>query len=193
MATITPIAGSDTRYWWIFLLRALLFLVAGFLTLRYPLESYLTLGVLFGVTMLLTGVVEVVFALSRRKSKGWGWRLFSGIVDLVLGVLLVLNIGLTMTVLPIFVGVWFLFRGVTLLSLSGVMKESRSRPWLIAGGVLMILVSIVMVIFPVIGAIAIITWTAVGFVMAGIFNIVLAMQLKGLNKDEKKGFELAKS
>ena len=111
MATITPIAGSDVRYWWIFLLRALLFLIAGFLTVRYPIESYLALSIFFGVTMLLTGIIELVYAISHRKEKGWGWRLFAAIVDLILGVILVMNLGLTMAILPFFVGFWFLFRG----------------------------------------------------------------------------------
>lgn len=180
MSTITPVPDSSSvRYWWVFLLRGLLFLVVGFLTFRYPLESYLALSVIFGATMFVTGVIELVYALSSRGIKGWGWRLFAGIVDLVLGIILILNIGISMAVLPFFVGFWFLFRGITLLSFSGVVKSAGTTPWLIAGGILLILFAILILINPAFGAITIVTWTGVAFIAGGIFSIVLAFQLKG--------------
>ncbi|HTE26921.1 HdeD family acid-resistance protein [Flavitalea sp.] len=187
MPTITPVVGSGVRYWWVFLLRALLFLIAGFLTFRYPIESYLTLSILMGVTMLLTGIIEMVYALSNRKTNGWGLRLFAAIVDLILGIILVMNIGLSMAVLPFFVGLWFLFRGITLLSFSGIARDTASMAWMIAGGILLISVALLIMIQPVIGALTIITWTAIGFFAAGIFNIVLAFQLKGADKILIKG------
>ncbi len=195
MATITPVAGSSVRYWWIFLLRALLFLLAAFLTFRYPVESYLTLSILFGVTMLLTGIIELIYALSNRKTKGWGWRLFAAIVDLILGIILVMNIGLSMAVLPFFVGFWFLFRGITLLSFSGIGSGTGSKVWMIAGGILLLFVALLIMIHPVIGALTIISWTAIGFFAAGIFNIILAFQLKVPDNSlqEKGGATLAQS
>jgi uncharacterized membrane protein HdeD (DUF308 family) len=181
MATITPIAGSDVRYWWIFLLRALLFLIAGFLTVRYPIESYVALSIFFGVTMLLTGIIELVYAISHRKEKGWGWRLFAAIVDLILwrnprdesrahyGYITILR------------GLWFLFRGITLISFSGIVRDTGNTAWMIVGGILLIIVAALIMIHPAIGALTIITWTAIGFFAAGIFNIILAFQLKGVH------------
>jgi uncharacterized membrane protein HdeD (DUF308 family) len=190
MPTITPLASSDVRYWWIFLLRALLFFIAGFLTFRYPIESYLTLGIIFGVTMLLTGIIEFVYVLSNRKTNGWGWRLFAAIVDLILGIILVLNIGLSMAVLPFIVGFWFLFRGITLLSFSGIIRDTGSTAWMIIGSILLIFVALLIMINPVIGALTIITWTGIGFLAAGVFNIVLAFQLKGNSLGENRAVDL---
>src|SRR5882762_1465502 len=109
--TIVPVAGRSVRYWWIFLLRGLLFIIAGVITFRYPLESYVTLSIFFGVMMLFTGILELTFTLSTLKIKGWGWRLAASIIDLILGIILILNIGISMAVLPFFVSFWFLFRG----------------------------------------------------------------------------------
>src|SRR4051812_39915940 len=103
MATITPTSDGSVRYWWIFLLRGILFLIVGFLTFRYPIASYLTLSIFFGATMFVTGVIELIYALQHRKTKGWGWRLFAAIIDFVLGIILIINIGISMAVLPFMV------------------------------------------------------------------------------------------
>jgi len=152
MTTITPVSGSSSRYWWVFLLRGLLFLIVGVLTFRYPLASYLTLSIFFGATMFVTGVIELIYALQHRKTKGWGWRLFAAIVDLILGTILVLNIGISMAVLPFMVSFWFMFRGITMISFSGVVKDTGSTVWLITGGVLLILFALLIMINPALGA-----------------------------------------
>jgi uncharacterized membrane protein HdeD (DUF308 family) len=178
MAEIIPVPGSSIRYWWVFILRGLLFLIVGFLPIFYPLESYVTLSILFGVTILITGIIELIYALSDRKIKGWGWRLFAAIIDIVLGIILISNIRISLAVLPFFVGFWFFFRGITMLTLSRAIKNNRSTWWLITGGVLLIVFSFLIIINPVFGALTIIIWTAIGCITAGIFSIILAFRLK---------------
>ncbi|AEV98617.1 hypothetical protein A4D02_21270 [Niastella koreensis] len=176
--TIVPVAGRNVRYWWIFLLRGLLFIIAGVLTFRYPLESYVTLSIFFGVTMLFTGILELTFTLSTRKIKGWGWRLAASLIDLILGIILILDIGISMAVLPFLVSFWFLFRGITMLSFSGIVRNVGSTAWMITGGILLIFFAILIMINPVLGAVTIVTWTGLAFIVAGIFNIILTIQLK---------------
>jgi len=176
--TIFPVVGRNVRYWWIFLLRGLLFVIAGVFTFRYPFESYVTLSIFFGVTMLFTGILELIFTLSTPKINGWGWRLAGSLIDLILGIILILDIGISMAVLPFLVSFWFLFRGITLLSFSGVVRNGGSTAWMIIGGILLIFFAILIMINPVLGALTIVTWTGLAFIVAGIFNIILTIQLK---------------
>ena len=189
-STIVPVAGMNVRFWWIFLLRGLLFIIAGVITFRYPLESYVTLGIFFGVMMLFTGILELTFTLSTRKIKGWGWRLAASIFDLILGIVLILDIGISMAVLPFLVSFWFLFRGITMLSFSGVVRNAVSTAWMITGGILLIFFAILIMINPVLGALTIVTWTGLAFIIAGIFNIILSIQLKkAQHSSNKKGLD----
>ena len=189
-STIVPVAGMNVSYWWIFLLRGLLFIIAGVITFRYPLESYVTLSIFFGVMMLFTGILELTFTLSTRKIKGWGWRLAASIIDLILGIVLILDIGISMAVLPFLVSFWFLFRGITMLSFSGVVRNAVSTVWMITGGILLIFFAILIMINPVLGALTIVTWTGLAFIIAGIFNIILSIQLKkAQHSSNKKGID----
>ena len=182
MPTITPVPGSNVRYWWVFLVRGIIFLVVGFLTLRYPLESYLTLSILFGATMFITGLMEMVYTLSNRKTRAWGLRLFAAIIDLALGVILIVNIGITIAVLPFVIGFWFLFRGISMLSFSAVVGDTGSMIWLTAGGILLMFLALLILINPDFGVLTLITWTVIAFIAGGIFSIIQAFQLKGARK-----------
>ena len=161
-----------------FLLRGLLFILLGVYMFSAPFRSYVALSLLFGIIVLIAGVVELIHAFSNRHTRSWWWHLLVGIIDLVLGIVLVSNITVSMTVLPFVLGVWFLFRGVSLLTLSSAVRQSF---WVIAGGILTILFALLLMFNPAFGAITIVSWTAVAFIIAGIFNGLLAFRLKAAN------------
>lgn len=168
---------SSVKHWWVFLLRGVLFIVLGIYMIASPLVSYMALSFLFGVIILLTGVSELLYAYANRHHKGWGWRLFVGIIDLVLGVILVAHIGLSMSILPFVVGLLFLFRGFSLFSFAGLLGGSW---WLVFGGILCVLFALLILFNPAIGAITIVLWTAIAFIITGIFNCLLAFRLERL-------------
>lgn len=175
MATDLP---GNAKYWWIFLLCALLFILLGFYMISVPAVSYMALSLLFGTIILLTGIAEMAHAFSNRHSKRWGWRVFAGAIDLVFGLILVFNLRISMAVLPILMGLWFLIRGISLLSFASVVRHSS---WLIAGGILTVIFALLVMFFPAFGAMTIVLWTAMAFIIAGIFTGLLAFRLKDLN------------
>jgi uncharacterized membrane protein HdeD (DUF308 family) len=169
------IIKSNTQHWWMFLLRGLLFIILGIYMIGSPLRSYMALSFLFGIIILLAGVTELLYAYTNRHTGGWVWRLLLGIIDLVLGIILVTDISASMSVLPFVLGIWFLFKGFSLLGFAGILQ----RPfWVITGGVLMILFAMLVIVNPAIGAMTIVLWTAFAFIIAGIFNSLLAFRLK---------------
>src|SRR5690242_3297721 len=103
------IVKSNTIHWWIFLLRGLLFILLGIYMLSSPLRSYMALSFLFGLIIILAGIAELVHAFANRHVKSWIWHLLVGIIDLVLGFILVSHLAVTMSILPFIVGIWFLF------------------------------------------------------------------------------------
>ena len=168
---------NNIRNWWVFLLRGILFIALGIYMFMAPVASYITLSFFFGVIVLLAGVAELLYAYTNRHHKGWGWRLFSGIIDLVLGIILVSNLAVSMSVLPFVMAAWFFFRGFSLFSFAAVVSGSW---WLNLGGVLSVLFALLILFHPAIGAITIVLWTAFAFFITGIFNVLLAFRLKRL-------------
>lgn len=181
MASFAQQIKNDIKNWWLFTLIGVLLLIAGFYTLSNPLASYLGLAILFGGLILIHGVMELSFAIGNREHlQRWGWTLAAGILDIILGFILLLYPRLSMTVLPFIVGFYILLLGASLSSYAFQLKSLSVKGWgwVLAGGILTIIFGLSMIFNPVIGIATIVGWTAFAFIIAGIVNIVFSFQLK---------------
>lgn len=169
------------RYWWLLLLVGILLLLAGVGTFLFPVRSYLGLSMLFGWVILLAGAMEVVLATSSRHLiTGRGWMLAGGIIEIILGVILVLNIGLSASTLPIFLGFWLLMRAFATIGLGGDMRALQigGSGWTLVTGILLLLCSLWILIQPAVGTAAVIIWVGISLLFAGAGACSLALQLR---------------
>lgn len=183
---------NAVKHWYLSLIVGVLFLLFGFWILKTPLESYVTLALLFGVVFLVNGIFEIIFSISNRKEiDNWGWILAGGIIDLLFGIVLASNVGLSMAVLPFYVGFMLLFRSVAAIGYAFDLKGFGIRDWywLLLLGILGLLFSFIMIWNPVFGGMTIIIWTALAFITYGIFRIILAFKLRRLHTCGKKHFD----
>ncbi|MFT3750661.1 MAG: DUF308 domain-containing protein [Agriterribacter sp.] len=177
--------SASISYWWIFLLTGVLLVGVGIWVFLSPLAAYLSLSILFAAGMLITGCFEIAFAVSARKSlHGWSWTLAGGILDLIIGVYLLIYPSVSMSVLSLILGFWLLIRGGSAIGLAFEMKlyKAPDWSWLLVLGILIALFGIMVLAVPAFGVANIIVWTALSFIIAGIFRITLALRLKKLEK-----------
>ena len=140
-----------------------------------PATSFVALGFMFGLVIFVAGVAELFHAIREHGAGNRGWHLFLGIVDIILGIILMGNIVASMDILRIIVGIWFVLRGLSLLSFSGF----TGRAWeVVVGGVLIMLFGLLILFNPTFGDITIIIWSAIGFIITGIFNVVFAIRMR---------------
>ncbi len=172
------------KYWWVSLLAGILFVLAGIWVLRTPLESYLALSVLFSLVFFISGIFEIVYATANSNQlKGWGWTFTGGIIDILLGTILMTNPALSMAILPFFVGFAIMFRSFIAM---GVAFELRSFGignwgWLLALAIGGLLFSFILLNDPIFAGTTIVVWTALAFISIGLFRIFLAFKLKRLH------------
>lgn len=175
---------ASVQYWWLFLLTGILLTGIGIWIFVSPAAAYVTLSVLFAVSMLVTGIFESVFALTVRRSlRGWGWTFAGGILDMVIGIYLLSFPGISMLVLPFILGFWLLFKAFSAIGFSLDMRSHHEPYWgaLLFTGILIGFLGFMVLAVPAFGVLNIIVWTALSFVTAGIFRIILAFRLKKLS------------
>ena len=129
------------RHWWLLLAGGVLLFLTGLAVLAFPAQSYVGMAVLFGWLMLLTGVVEtVVAARNTHYVTGRGWMLAWGVVEIVLGLILVFNVALSSAMLPVVLGFWLLMRGFNTIGLGGDMRALGvpGAGWTIVCGILLL-------------------------------------------------------
>ncbi|MCD8031750.1 MAG: HdeD family acid-resistance protein [Bacteroides sp.] len=184
------------KHWWMSLLLGILYLIVAIFLIINPLSSYVALSLLFSITMLVTGVVEIVFALGNRKQiSSWGWYLAGGIIDLILGVYLLAYPWLSMEVIPFIIAFWLMFRGFSAAGYSLDLKRYGTREWgwYLAFGILAIICSIIILWQPLIGALYAVYMIAFTFLAIGMFRIMLAFELKGLYNRSKESDYVVKT
>ena len=108
--------GSPGFVW--SLISALLGIAAGVILLSMPVQGALTLTAVLIAFLLVEGLATVLFALEHRKGSSgrWSWVLTSGIVDLVLGLMLLAGLpGTAVWALGLLIGINMIFGGWSLV------------------------------------------------------------------------------
>jgi uncharacterized membrane protein HdeD (DUF308 family) len=169
------------KYWWLSLVLGVLFIIFGIWLLMNPLTSYAALSILFSAFMLISGMFEIAFAISNKDSiSSWGWYLAGGIIDLLIGLILIASPGLSMAVLPFILAFWLMFRGVSGIGNTLDLRNygARNWGWYLFLAILAILCSIAILWVPAAGALSFVFITAYAFMVFGIFRIVVGFELK---------------
>ena len=178
-----------TDKWWISLVLGILLIITGIWIFRTPLQSYVSLSVLFSTIIFITGLVEVSFSIINRNNiDGWGWHLMGGVVDIIIGTLLLMHPLLTMMIMPYYVAFWLLFRGATSIGVSIQLKNYQINTWwwLLISGIATILFSFLMLADPQFGGLTIVIFTSFAFISFGVYHIAFAISLKRFGKRVKK-------
>ncbi|WP_029901765.1 HdeD family acid-resistance protein [Prevotella sp. 10(H)] len=178
------------KYWWMSLLIGILALIMGVVSLVTPDTTLVALTVFFITMFFISGIIDIIYAVSNRKtSNNWGWALTGGIIDIVLGVLLVcMPLPVVTTMLVYFVGFWILFRSILSIGLSCELQQQgvKGWGWLLALSILGILFSIFYMLSPVLNGLFVVMLVSIAFMTYGIFRISYAFKIKSINDLLKK-------
>ncbi|SLY20899.1 heat resistance membrane protein HdeD-GI [Klebsiella pneumoniae] len=136
---------SLSQNWWLFVLRGVLALIFAALAFWMPQSALLAMTIMFGAFSLVNGAFNLFAAV--------GWLLFSGIVGILTGVVVLVAPWVATIVLASFlwasVGFWAIFTGVLEISAAvRLRREIKGEIWLALSGLLSIILgAIVLWIF----------------------------------------------
>jgi uncharacterized membrane protein HdeD (DUF308 family) len=167
------------RNWWALLLRGLIGVVLGALTLLMPAVSLASLVLLFAIYMIVDGVLGIVAAVrAARRQERWGWLILEGIFDIGAGIVALLWPGITVLVFVILVAAWAIVSGAS-MAIAAFRLDRRGARWLMAlAGVLSVIWGVLLAIRPISGALVLTLWIGAYALVFGITLIVLAFRLR---------------
>ena len=191
---LTAKAARTIKHWWLMIVAGILCIAAGICVFAFPVESYVTLSILFGVVMLLTGAGQLVIAsTSGNYLMMRGYFIVGGVLDVILGIFLCVYPGVTLVVLPFMMGLWLMYRSFILISIGGDMETFRisgSGSMMILG-ILILLLSVFVLVNPFsAGIMTVLIVAGVGLILLGITFCSLAVKLRDLNKELKKEYSV---
>lgn len=171
---------GKTKYWWALILVGLLMIPSGLWLWSQPALGYEMLALLLGWLLIVFGVVQVVVSGNvKQKVRGWGWWLAGGVIDILIGFILVGNLSFSETVLPFFFAVIFLYKGISYLTSAYYMFSTHRYWWVyLVNAVLLLILAFLFMAMPFVAAFSIVFLCAAAFIYWGVTLILFGCSLR---------------
>jgi uncharacterized membrane protein HdeD (DUF308 family) len=178
-ATATDLS-QVTGNWWAIALRAVAAILLGVIALALPVATLAALVTLFGVYAIVDGCFAVTAAVRGvRKHERWGWMLAEGIVGIVAGCIALFVPALGALALTWLVASWALATGVLEIAAAVKLRKVMTGEWLLLlAGVLSVVLAILVLAFPGVGALLLVSWVAAYAFAYGVVSLALAVRIK---------------
>jgi uncharacterized membrane protein HdeD (DUF308 family) len=170
-----------TKMRWALGVRGALSIALGILILVWPGISLVALTIVVGVYALANGLTEFVYAFTDEAKGRRGWFVFSGLVGIAFGVMLLAWPGISSLALLYLIGGYAI--GIGILAIGAAFElplEGRDAGLMILGGLVAILFGIVMFARPGAGALATLALIATFALVTGVSQLVVAIGGKQL-------------
>jgi uncharacterized membrane protein HdeD (DUF308 family) len=175
-----------SQNWWLITIKGLIFIFLGFYILRYPISGMLGLIIYGSICLFISGFILAIFAfLTRKTHAGWRWQLADGILDIILALILLLNIGLTAVTLPYVFAFYGIFTGIFWILQSGFFKRNYYKFWgvVLLAGLLSIAVGIFIFLRPFIAMLSLISFIGILFIVQGFFLTLFSLEISRAHKN----------
>lgn len=189
MTTFFQTITKSVKHWYIPLIIGIFLIAVGIYVFTVPLETYLTLSVLFSISFIIVGLLDIIFSIQNRQIlEGWGWYLVDGLLSLAAGIILIIYPGISITILPFVVGFTLLFLSFLLMGFSFEMKNLGITDWgySLVLSVLGVIFSFMLIVSPLVSGISLVTITGISLIFIGASSIALSIDLRKVKKMPEK-------
>lgn len=171
------------RNWWSIGMKGLLILLIGLLALFFPAMTLVTLVVYIGVVLIVSGLFLVLSSILNSSTPRWYIWLIEGLIDAILGVVLVAFPEKCAIVIFILLGLYALAMGLLqILAYFRLRNQIKGTFTLMIGGVLSFMFGIAMLINPLLGGVAIAVIFGAFATMYGILTIIHAVRFSRIQQ-----------
>jgi uncharacterized membrane protein HdeD (DUF308 family) len=172
---------SLAQSWWLYALRGIAAVIFGVLALASPGTTLLALVLVFAFYAIADGVLAVIVAFQMQNAVNRWVVLLEGLAGIVIGIVALVYPLLTAEALLLLIAFWAVFTGVMEIVAAIRLRREINNEWaLILTGFLSVILGLVLFVFPISGAVAVI-WT-IGFyaIFFGVLLVYLAFKVRGL-------------
>ncbi|MFF9143265.1 HdeD family acid-resistance protein [Streptomyces sp. NPDC014861] len=182
---LTMLAGAA---WQALLTAGIVALVLGVLVLVWPGVSLLAAGVLFGLYLLLSGVMQLVAAFGTHATTALRVMAFiSGALSILLGLFCFRGATQSILLLALWIGIGWLFRGITQTVAAASDPAMPARGWQVLLGVVSAVAGVVLIVSPLESVAVLTLLGGIWLIAVGAAEIVTALRLRSRAEDLPPG------
>ncbi|MEV7566587.1 HdeD family acid-resistance protein [Streptomyces tanashiensis] len=174
--------------WQALLVAGLVSLILGVLVLAWPKATLTVVGVLFGLYLLFSGVVQLVAAFGTHATTALRVMAFvSGALSILLGLFCFRGATQSILLLALWIGIGWLFRGIMQTVAAASDPAMPARGWQIFLGIVSALAGIVLIVSPLESAAVLTVLGGIWLLVVGATEIITAFMVRSRAKDLPPG------
>lgn len=189
---LTNKVGRAVQHWWLMMLAGILCIAVAAVVFIFPLESYVTISILIGVVMLVTGAAQLIIAVTSGNYLAVrGYVVVGGVLDLLLGIFMCIYPGVTIVALPIITGIWIMYHSFMILAFASDLSTFRigGSEWAICGGILLLLLSVLVLVNPFGAGIAtVVVMAGLGLLLLGLLLCAVSIKFRDIHRQFEKEY-----
>lgn len=165
--------------WWSLVLRGIVLIGFGAMALAWPDITLSVLIVLFGVFVVIDGILASIGAVANRQAhEHWGLSLLGGVVGIGIGIVIIAWPEITALALLYVIAAWALVIGVFAVFAPIAYRGEIQHSWLyVLGGLISIGIGIALFVYPVEGALALVWLIGIYAICLGTIVSVFGFQV----------------
>ncbi len=184
-----PMQQLARNAWQAVLLIGVAAIVFGVVALVWPHATLRVIGILFGVFLLVSGIMQLAAAFGTHVDTSLRVLAFiSGAISIMLGLFCFRGALESTLLLAIWIGIGWLFRGVSQLAGASSDPAMPARGWQIFSGIIGILAGIVVLSSPVNSIWVLTLFGGIWLIVTGVAEIATALRLRGEAKKIPQGY-----
>ena len=166
------------KAWWLLALLGVLSIGIGLLLIFWPQATITTITMIVGLFMIITGVVRFFVAVFDSGSNERWLLVFSGIIGVALGVIIMKNPEATIKIIVLITAIFWLISGMVDVFRGIANADLPDRGLRIVFGGLTLLFGVIILVWPAITVGVFAVLMGIYTVFFGLIEIVAAFQLK---------------
>ena len=169
--------NDSFRLWYLPMIPGSIFIGLGVWVLATPIEFFITLSLWFALAFIVTGILEIIHAISTRHyMPNWAW--------LIGGVLLLSRPQISMIILPFFVGFGIMFRSIISITWSIELKKlgDENWRWMLSIGIIGLLFSFIPLWTQVFAGLTTALYAGIYLIIIEITQTFLSLPLGSINR-----------
>ncbi|MEU9073415.1 HdeD family acid-resistance protein [Kitasatospora sp. NPDC004745] len=183
-----PLGLLAKAAWQVLLVAGLVSLGLGVIVFAWPEQTLRVVGVLFGLYLLVIGIVQLVAAFGTHATTAMRVLAFiSGAICVLLGLLCFRSAAESLLLLALWIGIGWLFRGITQLFAAISDPLMPARGWQAFAGVANTVAGVLLMVWPVGSITALTVLAGCWLLILGLIEIVTAVRVRGQAKQIPAG------
>jgi uncharacterized membrane protein HdeD (DUF308 family) len=189
---LSPMESLARRGWLWLLAAGVAAIAVGLIVLAWPDRTLRVVGILFGIYLIVSGVVEIFVAFApEMRTSVRVLSVLAGALSIILGLLCFRGALESILLLALWIGFGWIIIGINRAVSAGSAPYEPYRGWQIFGGVLLAIAGIIVVVWPLqsIGTLAILV--AVWLLVIGVWQVIEAFVVRHRAHEALRGQRVA--